>query len=93
MQIYTKFAGGSGQGGFGDDSLANFLRGRWDQIRVEQLGAGKPAVLDMGKETLLLRLTLPDDLHNEASNQVDTRTLQTKLPLLFEVQITGEPQP
>ena len=93
MQIYTKFAGGSGQSGFGDDSLANFLRGRWDQIGVEQLGTGKPAILDLDKEARLLRLTLPDDLHAQATEKVDARSLQEKLPLLFEVHITGKPQP
>jgi hypothetical protein len=91
MQIYTKFAGGSGQMGFGDESLAAFLRGRWDQVQVEQLGSGKMAVLKPDEEAVLLRLTLPEDLRDQAASDVDARRLQARLPLLFEMRIAQKP--
>lgn len=93
LQVYTRFSGGSGQMGFGDESLANFLRGRWDQLHVEQLGAGKVAILKPDEEALLLRLTLPEQLMDQAAKEVDSRRQQTKLPLLFEVQIVPLPPP
>lgn len=93
LLMYTRFSGVSGQSGFGDDSLARFLQGRWDQVEVEQLGTGQPAVLKTGEELQLLRLTLPEPLHAEATEKVDSRSLQTKLPLLFEVHMTVEPTP
>ena len=44
LEIYTHFSGGSSRMGFGEKSLADLLRGRWDEVRVEQLGAGDVAV-------------------------------------------------
>ncbi|MEX2176134.1 MAG: hypothetical protein WD872_17360 [Pirellulaceae bacterium] len=91
LQLFTKFAGGSGESSFGDDSLAEFLRGRWDEVQVEQLGVGKVAVLKPDGSALLLRLSLPEALQAEAAKQLDRHSLQTKLPLLYEVHIGPEP--
>jgi hypothetical protein len=88
LQVYKRFSGVSGQSGFGNKSLAAFLRGRWDQVAVEQLGAGKPAIVEPNEEAQILRLTLPEALHSEATEKVDSRSLQAKLPLLYEVHIT-----
>jgi hypothetical protein len=93
LSVYTKFSGGSGQSGLGDDSLARFLRGRWEQVQVEQLGAGKLAIVPPGKKALLLRLKLPDDLHRQATDEVENRSLQSKLPVLYELHIQGNPRP
>lgn len=93
LQVYTRFSGGSSQMGFGDDSLATFLRGRWDQVFVEQLGADKTAVLKLDEEAVLLRLTLPEELLSQAAKEVDARSLQAQLPLLFEMRIVPQPPP
>jgi hypothetical protein len=92
LQIYTRFAGGSSQMGLGNESVARFLRGRWDEIAVEQLGAGgKTAQLKPDEEAVLLRLTLPAELHEQAMRDVDSRSLQNKLPLLYEIRIGPQP--
>jgi hypothetical protein len=93
LRAYTKFAGSSSQSGLGDDSLARFLRGHWEQIQVEQLGAGKPAIVSPGNAALLLRLKLPHELNRRAADEVDARSLQSKLPVLFELHIHGKPRP
>jgi hypothetical protein len=87
LQVFTKFHGGSSQSGFGDESLADFLRGRWDRIDVEQLGSGKVAVFPREEQVVLLRLTLPETLQGEAEKQLDARRLEEKLPLLYESRI------
>jgi hypothetical protein len=87
LQVFTKFSGGSSQSGFGDDSLADFLRGRWDRIDVEQLGSGKVAVFPREEQVVLLRLTLPETLQGEAEKKLEARRLEEKLPLLYETRI------
>jgi hypothetical protein len=92
LQIYEHFAGGSGQMSLGDESLANFLRGRWDEVSVEQLGArGNAAVLDADEQAVLLRLSLPDKLYDQAKGNVDSQSLPKELPLLFELRMGPEP--
>ena len=60
---------------------------------VEQLGADKTAALKTDEEAVLPRLTLPEQLLSEASKEVDARSLQAKLPLLFEMRIVPQPPP
>jgi hypothetical protein len=91
LQIFTKFAGGSGQSGFGDDSLADFLRGRWGKVQVEQLGASKVVTLKPDEQALLLRLSLPEQLLGEAATKLEGRRLEAKLPLLYEVHLGPRP--
>ena len=91
LQIFMKFFSGSGQSGFGSDSLADFLRGRWDKVQVEQLGAGKVVTLKSDEHVLLLRLSLPEDLLTEAATKLDGRRLEAKLPLLYEVHLGPKP--
>jgi len=78
--------------GLGDESVARFLRGKWDKVAVEQLGAGgKTTLLKQDEEAVLLRLSLPAELHEQAMSEVDSRSLQRELPLLFEVRIGPQP--
>jgi hypothetical protein len=93
LQIYTRFGGGSSQMGFGDESLSGFLRGKWDQVRVEQLGEGQTALVELGKEAVLLRLMLPDELVAQASQEIDLRRQPVKFPLLYELRFLPQTQP
>jgi hypothetical protein len=82
--VYEHFGGSSGRMGLGDQALAELLHGRWDWLRVEQLGAPELAVLAPGDTAVLLRLTLPDDLEAEARKKL-ARSMQQSLPVLFEI--------
>jgi hypothetical protein len=84
LQVYTHFGGGSSRMGVGDKALAERLRGRWGRVRVEQLGAPELAVLGPDQTTVLLRLTLPDDLEAEAREKLD-RSMQRSVPVLYEL--------
>jgi hypothetical protein len=59
---YTHFAGGSGQSTLGQPELARFLHGRWNKLKVEQLGRDGTVTLDTDKSAVLLRITLPEDM-------------------------------
>ena len=87
IQVYTHFGGSSSRMGIGDRALADLLRGRWDGLRVEQLGATEPAVLGPDQTAVVLRLTLPDDLHAEARKKLDRSTFEPFVPVLYEVNL------
>jgi hypothetical protein len=84
LQVYDHFGGGSSRMGIGDKALTELLRGRWDRVRVEQLGAPQLAVLGPDQTAVLLRLTLSADLEAEARKRPDG-SLQQMLPVLFEL--------
>jgi hypothetical protein len=87
LQVYTHFSGGSSRSGLGDKALAELLRGRWDKIRVEQLGAPDLAALGPNQPAVLLRLTLPDDLQAEARKKLPPHTQKRFVPVLFELDL------
>ncbi len=62
MELYEQFGGMSTQSSFGTTELGEFLRSRWEKVKVEQLGAPEVAVLDPDQPAVLLRLTLANDL-------------------------------
>jgi hypothetical protein len=90
FQVYTHFSGGSSRSSFEDKVLAELLRGRWDKIRVEQLGAPKLAVLTPDQPAILLRLTLPDDLRDEARKRLNPDLQKRYVPVLYELKLGPE---
>src|SRR5262245_57514257 len=54
LEVYAHFAGGSSSMTVGGPGMAKLLHGRWDKVRVEQLGSGGLAVLDPAKAAVLL---------------------------------------
>ena len=63
----------NGQGGgfhsFGDRSLVELLRGRWDRIEVEQAGATGPVPVAVDEPLTLLRLRIPPDILAEGRSK------------------------
>jgi hypothetical protein len=91
LHVYSHFAGGSSRMGVGDKALADLLRGRWDRVRVEQVGAPELAVFGPDQTIVLLRLTLPDDLEAEARKKLGP-SMQQRLPVLFELVLGPKAQ-
>ncbi len=87
LELYYHFSGGSSRMGFGNKSLADFLRGRWDEVHVEQLGAGEVAVIDPGRSAVLLRLTLPESMRDEARRKLAPYTAERQIPVLLNLQL------
>jgi hypothetical protein len=90
LQLNTRFAGGGSQIGLGDKTLAELLRGRWDKIRVEQLGAAGLSVVEPDKSAVLLRLTLPGDLRDEARKKLSAYAIDQCIPEMFSLKIGPE---
>jgi hypothetical protein len=87
MEVYTHFGPTSNQREVGDEALSELMRGRWDKIRVEQLGDSVPAVLGPDQPAAVLRLSLPEDLQDEVRNTLDARTVGRCVPVLFELNL------
>ncbi|MBN2294352.1 MAG: hypothetical protein JXM70_18125 [Pirellulales bacterium] len=71
LLVYHKEHGGSGKCNLGSTKLAKLLRGRWNEIHVEQLGSDGIAVVDPNDISVLLRLTLSDELKIEAQEKLN----------------------
>lgn len=87
IEAYTHFGPSSSRSSLGDEAMGAILHGRWDKIRVDQLGAPVLAVLEPNESATVLRLTLPDDLADEARKKLDPRTPARHVPVLFELTL------
>jgi hypothetical protein len=87
LEYYTRFPGTSGRMSLGDTSLADFLRGRWGQLRVEQLGVGELAVIAPGKPATLLRLSMPDAMADEARKTLTPSDVARYVPTVIELNV------
>lgn len=89
MLFVGKFGGSGGSsstGEYGDDTLADLLRGRWDRVVVEEFGRDEVAVADPGRPLTLLRLSLPPDLIEEARAKLSPQS-QRYIPVLYTLTI------
>ena len=93
LQVYTRFHGGSSRMSLGDKELAGLVHGRWDKIRVEQLGLGEVATIDPDQPAVFLRLTMPEDMQAEARKKLPTYAQKTHVPNLFELKLDPEKPP
>jgi hypothetical protein len=90
MEAYSHFGPSSGKSDLGDQALTELMRGRWDRVRIEQLGASGIAVLEPDQPAVILRLALPEDLQDEARKKLEPRTFKTYVPVLYELDL-GQP--
>ncbi len=91
LNVYTSFKGGSSRASVGGPELAELLRGRWEEIQVEQLGAVEMAAIAPDQSARLLRLTLPETLEQEALEKLPARDLKRQVPVLFDWELSPGP--
>jgi hypothetical protein len=91
MQVYTHFANGSSISSIDGPQLTELLRGRWDKVRVEMIGSPEVASLKPNQHAVLLRLTLPDDLIDEAKKKFSPDDQKRCVPVLFELELGPKP--
>ncbi len=87
MEVYTRTGFSSSRSNLVDNELDGLLRGRWDKLRIEQLGTPDVAVVDPKQQVVFLRLILPDDLQAEARKKLSSRAQQEFLPVVFELNL------
>lgn len=93
LHVYTHFAGGASRSNIGDADLSKFLHGRWDKLKVEQLGVDQLAAFNPGRSAVLLKLTMPDEMIPDARKVLPEHTQKTWLPELFKMEFGPEPMP
>lgn len=92
MEVYAHFTNVSTRATVGDERLADLMRGRWAEVRVEQLGSPNVAVLKPDQTAVLLRLALPDDIQAEIRRRLPTEASRY-VPVLFEFDLGSKPTP
>jgi hypothetical protein len=92
LKVFDSFHGGSSRNVVADKNLTEFLRGRWDQIAVEQVGTNGIETIDPDDSAILLRLTIPEDMQAEARKKLKAPVNSTTYPVLFSLEI-GTPNP
>jgi len=90
LNVFTKQANGSGRLALGDRRLADLLRGRWDEIQVEQLGSDGSVAIATDEVATLLRLTFSEDLKREAGQKL-SKSLATRFQrVLFDMRLGSD---
>jgi hypothetical protein len=85
VNVYTRYVGSSSRSSIGSPMLARLLRDHARELKVEQAGTSGVATLDpnMKKPMVLLRLALPESLHDELPSDLPSPFL----PNLMELSI------
>ncbi len=74
----------------GDRRMADLLRGRWDEVRIESLGAAAAAEVDTDEVATLIRIVMSDDLKKEAQQRFGESFVKPYETVLYQVQIGSE---
>jgi hypothetical protein len=90
LHVYSKFANGSSRMGVGDRAFATLLRGRWNKVVPEQLGANGLVAIEPDRTMTLLRLRLPEDIQEGAKTALSPEQQNGLVPVFFELQL-GSP--
>lgn len=92
LDVYTKALHGSSRLSIGDKALADLLRGRWGEIKVEQAGAKEVFVIGQDEKVSLIKLTLPDAMQEEAKRKLSASILKNRIPVLYDLKLgTAKP--
>jgi hypothetical protein len=87
LNVYWKFAGYGRREGVGDQAFATLLRGRWNEVAVEQLGAAEVVAIGPDRLITLLRLRLSADLQEKAKTALSPDQQTELVPVFFELQL------
>jgi hypothetical protein len=87
IRIYNHFGSGSHLMEFEDKALAELLRGRWDKLLVEQIGAPEVAVINPDQPAAWLRLKLPEDLERTARATFAAEDLARCVPSVVQIDL------
>jgi hypothetical protein len=91
MQIYTRGSFSSSLANQGHEALNDLLRGRWNKLKVERIGGPSTAVIDPSQAVVFLRLTLPEDLADEARSKLPENAQRECFPVVYELSLGQAP--
>ncbi len=86
LDSFVSFGGGFSQSSFASKAVADVLRGRWDRMIVEQVGKTSTTI-DPRQPAVLLRLSLPPELHEEVRRAVPMFEQARYVPVLYELTL------
>lgn len=90
LNMFTACAGFSSTRQLGNAEFADLLRDRWDEVRVDQLGADRTVIADEHEAVALLRLTLSDDLKRDLPPELDDASKKKFQSALLDLRIGSE---
>lgn len=86
VRIFEDFTTVSSFGRLGGRELQNFMRDRWADVEISQLGKGGPVVVEPGNVETLLKLQLPDNIADEAESVLPASQGRRVAPVLYQIR-------
>ena len=77
----------SGITDMGGARLYEFLKGRWDEMEIEQLASDGRVTVQSGQLSSLLRISMPDQMRADAQKALSPQDLKWYVPELFHLQL------
>ena len=71
----------------GGAQLYEFLNGRWDEMEIEQLASDGRVTVRSGQLSSLLRISMPDQMREDAQKVLSPQNLKWYVPELFHLQL------
>ena len=71
----------------GGAELNELLAGRWGDMKVEQLASDGRIVMRSGELTSLLRISMPDEMREEAQKVLSPQVSDLYVPELYHLQL------
>ncbi|WP_422923188.1 hypothetical protein [Singulisphaera sp. PoT] len=87
MKVFISGFYGSMRHGVGDKALADFMRGRWTELKASQLGVNSIAIVNPDEQVSLLSLTLPTRLQEEAKQKLPSSSQKIWIPIPYELKL------
>ena len=83
----------SGSTDMGGARLHEFLKGRWDEMEIEQLASDGRVIVQSGQLNSLLRIRIPEQMRDDAQKVLSPRVVKWYVPELFHLQLGTETEP
>ena len=71
----------------GGSRLYEFLKGHWDEMEIEQLASDGRVTVQSGQLSSLLRISMPDQMREDAQKALSPQNLKWYVPELFQLQL------
>lgn len=87
LRAYFRFFQTGTRSHVGDAALARLLRGRWDKIRVNQLGSDELVSVDPTRRIALLELSFPPEVQAAELTALPPDFPKKEFPVFFKIEL------